>query len=806
MTITGLSKTTNFETNVKVEIRSLTVDVDASTPFDIYKYFQISLPDSLISEWNMKKPLPFICEVECIIFSKGRAITCPIIFQSKQYKVSVPTIPAISNSHQIQRVHHVFEWNRTVEFPLFYSELPSDSAVSFTFYAKLFQTEAKMIGRTYLQLFTKRTPRLRLGFFPLTFDEKKEKTKLEKHIRRLYTGKDKEYKFIDDQLQVVNSLFHPKDAEKFYRSLLSPMQAPEISTISQYAHVFISSPAQESTTLVIHDSLLLPSSKSPNSLNPSQRLYHDLAHSTSGFKSTTLLKDSKVTNILNKVKMMGPLAELQPNEVVCLFNNFRVCFADQALMPALFRSVNWDNKEERNEIVEMLKDRAPIDAEYALEFFTSRYNQKCIRQFAVRCVKAMQKEEALLYLPQLLQACKQEYTEGLDDILIEHASGDPIFASTLYWNAQCEKNVFAAILKKLEERLTDDVKKQLDDQKELQRQLEALLSNHPKSGKTKEIREVFVNLLHNDPVYSKLQNFPPVRLPLDPKLFVVGLDVEDIKVFKSKLCPVCLSFKVQGSDKRYRVIFKIGDDMRQDQLIIQLFEVMDHIFKSASMQLHITAYKVLAFSETFGCCQFIDNSKAILDIAKDESIKTIMNYLADENGNVDPAKIERFTESLAAYCVMTYVLKIGDRHDNNILVTKDGRLLHIDYGFILGDVTKPFTPPLKLSKEMMEPLGPNGMQRLCDWACPAFNSLRKRARLILVLIELMFTAPLECFQQDPHRRLQQVENSLILKCTEIEASKSLQATFAQSLNSKMQVFWDYVHVVAVSTNGGNAEN
>ena len=106
---------------------------------------------------------------------------------------------------------------------------------------------------------------------------------------------------------------------------------------------------------------------------------------------------------------------------------------------------------------------------------------------------------------------------------------------------------------------------------------------------------------------------------------------------------------------------------------------------------------------------------------------------------------------------------------------------------------------------MIETIGANGMQKLCDWACPAFNSLRKRARLILVLIELMFTAPLECFQNNPKRRLQQVENCLLLKCTEIEASNSLQATFAQSLNSKMQVFWDAVHTVAVSTNGASAE-
>lgn len=45
------------------------------------------------------------------------------------------------------------------------------------------------------------------------------------------------------------------------------------------------------------------------------------------------------------------------------------------------------------------------------------------------------------------------------------------------------------------------------------------------------------------------------------------------------------------------------------------------------------------------------------------------------------------------------------RHLDNLLLQDDGRLFHVDFGFILGKDPKPFPPPMKLCKEMVEAMG-----------------------------------------------------------------------------------------------------
>lgn len=216
---------------------------------------------------------------------------------------------------------------------------------------------------------------------------------------------------------------------------------------------------------------------------------------------------------------------------------------------------------------------------------------------------------------------------------------------------------------------------------------ELKVSKDPRPKKIERLRAFLA-----DPK-NGLATMNPLPLPLDASRQVIGIVPEKASVFKSNLSPLLLYFSCSdGVD--YPLIFKDGDDMRQDQLVIQLFTLMDRLLRKENLDLKLTPYAVLATGPTQGMAQYIP-SMTIAAIVSEYG--TLLNYMRAHNPDegsvgtfgVKKSVIDTFVkscgtphpclkiclvlnESLAGYCVVTYILGVGDRHLDNLLLTPDG--------------------------------------------------------------------------------------------------------------------------------------
>lgn len=184
-------------------------------------------------------------------------------------------------------------------------------------------------------------------------------------------------------------------------------------------------------------------------------------------------------------------------------------------------------------------------------------------------------------------------------------------------------------------------------------------------------------------------------LAIDSRWEVEDFIVEKCSVMNSKKLPLWLvCSNSQKAAPPLKMLFKCGDDLRQDQLAMQLIQIMDRIWLDNGYDFRMKPYRVLATYDQVGMLEVVLNAETTSSIhlkfggafgALKED--TIMLFLKENNKDTESEKnaLDNFVKSCAGYCVATYILGIGDRHSGNIMVTTSGNLFHIDFGHFLGN-------------------------------------------------------------------------------------------------------------------------
>nr|AMK48030.1 putative phosphatidylinositol 3- nodule isoform isoform x1 [Lupinus angustifolius] len=560
-------------------------------------------------------------------------------------------------------------------------------------------------------------------------------------------------------------------------------------------------------------------------INPSEHKQLKLARSlTRGVIDRDLKPSSNERKSIQRILKYPPTRTLNGDERQLLWKFRFSLMSEKRALTKFLRCVEWSDIQEAKQALELMGKWEMIDVCDALELLSPVFESEEVRAYAVSVLERADDEELQCYLLQLVQALRFERSDKsrLSHFLVQRALRNIELASFLRWYVAVElydptyAKRFYCTYEILEENMMklcplsqmaagvnveDDGFKQwqsLVRQTELTAQL-CSISRDVRNvrGNTQKKIEKLRQLLSG--LLSELTYFDePMRSPLAPGVLITGIVSSESSIFRSALHPLRLTFRTADGGT-CKIIFKKGDDLRQDQLVVQMVSLMDRLLKLENLDLHLTPYKVLASGQDEGMLEFIPSHSLAQILSENRSIISyLQKFHPDDQGpfGITSTCLETFIKSCAGYSVITYILGIGDRHLDNLLLRDDGRLFHVDFGFILGRDPKPFPPPMKLCKEMVEAMGGAESQyytRFKSYCCEAYNILRKSSNLILNLFYLMAGSNIPDIASDPEKGILKLQEKFRLDLDDEASIHFFQDLINESVSALFPQMVETIH-------------
>ena len=253
------------------------------------------------------------------------------------------------------------------------------------------------------------------------------------------------------------------------------------------------------------------------------------------------------------------------------------------------------------------------------------------------------------------------------------------------------------------------------------------------------------------------------------------------------------------------LIIKAGDDLRQEAFAMQLISRIAAMWADAGLALRVKTYEILATSPSTGLMEMVPDTVSLAALRKRHvPFVSLENFYYAAFGDGSDGRLQQaqtnFVRSMAAYSLICYILKVKDRHDGNILLERDGSVVHIDWGYMLGRsmnaVLEVERAPFKLTRDHVSVMGGETHANFISYislCVQGLQVLRERGSELVDLVRAMnIGSPLLCVNE---AEIAELQERLALKYSEKEVVERFIMLQGQALHSWSTGAYDLLQTV-----------
>lgn len=289
----------------------------------------------------------------------------------------------------------------------------------------------------------------------------------------------------------------------------------------------------------------------------------------------------------------------------------------------------------------------------ALSYFSRQYpTHPLTAQYAVKTLHSHPPEAVLPYIPQLVQALRHDTMGYVTEFIKQIAKKSQIVAHQLIWNMRTNMymdedmhqkdpvlfDVLESLVASIISQLSGPAKRFYEREFDFFGKITAVSGDIRGYPKGPQRKNACLDAL------KKIEVQRGCYLPSNPEAMVLDIDYSSgtpmqsaakapyLARFKVKRCGITeleqLAMEVSGGgtgstttsptkqhlslhvESWQAAIFKVGDDVRQDMLALQVISIFKNIFRQVGLDLFLFPYRVVATAPGCGVIECVPNAKS----------------------------------------------------------------------------------------------------------------------------------------------------------------------------------------------------